>query len=145
MEQEASKISNPLLPSILPDEVVQLTVAGTGQKVRGFWEFIKHCPSYQVDNDLPHQVFDKQDNNGKMHIVMEISETSNQPIDRKVSNVQIQTENGKNILITLQDTKMVEMLDGIVYIHGVNFDIFACPTQAKESREVVEIEEIEEP
>ncbi|MXQ54743.1 hypothetical protein [Shimazuella alba] len=144
MEQETNKRNNPLLPSILPDEVVQLTVAGTGKKVRGFWEFIKHCSSYRLDTDL-NPVFDKQDNREKMHIVMQLTETPARSIseDKTVSKVQIQAQNGQTILFTMLDTKVIEMLDGIVYIQGANFDIFACPTHVRQKdREVVEIEEI---
>ncbi|MCH5584617.1 hypothetical protein MK805_06495 [Shimazuella sp. AN120528] len=144
MKQETGKISNPLLPSILPDEVVQLTVAGTGKKVKGFWEFMNHCPYYQVDSDL-HKVFDTRDHKEKMHIVMQLTETADHAAsqDRTMSKVQIRSQNGQDIMFTLLDAKIIEMLDGIVYIHGANFDIFACPTYTgQKDREVVEIEEI---
>lgn len=133
-------ISNPLLPSILPEEVLQLTVAGKQPKVRDFWKFLKHSPIYQLMTDLQ-TIFDTVEHKDSMHIVLQLTEAKDKLASqsRRISNVQISDRKGQHISFTLLDTCVIEMLDGRVYIHGTNFDIFADP-----AREVVAIEEIDD-
>jgi hypothetical protein len=142
MERASSKITNPLLPSIVPQDVLQLTVAGEQQKVRGFWEYLKSSPAYRLTTDL-HMVFDNLVNKGNMHIVLQLLENVEPRTDKNqaVSMVQIRDQHGQNILFTLLDAQIVEMLDGVIFIHGTNYDIFADPVCRR--RESVEIEEIE--
>jgi hypothetical protein len=145
VEQEQRKISNPSLPSLPSTELFQLTVAGSHKKVKRFWEFIKNTTAYRLSTDL-HMVFDNLDHKGSMHIVMQLEETLSRQTrrNREESKVQMRDHNGKNILFTLLGAQIVEMSDGMIYIHGQNFDIFADPCQdSRDDREGLEATRID--
>ncbi len=47
---------------------------------------------------------------------------------KRVSVIQIETADGKMIEFPLLHTQHIDMLNGMIYIHGKSYDIFADPS-----------------
>jgi hypothetical protein len=130
------------LPSIAKKEtaLLQLIVAGSVNRVKRFWQFLKSVSGYRFAADY-RLLFDHLDHQDEVHVVMQVEETDYLPVllNRKENIVQIESTDGKNINIALLDVLVVEMTNGRVYIHGKSYDIFAHPIYDKQKeREVVE-------
>ncbi len=121
---------NTNLPSLRNTDIFQLVVAGDYTKVMRFWQFLKIAPEYRLLKDF-RMIFDNLDQKGDLHVVIQMEETTLDR-DREVCKVQIRDRQGKEMVFTLLDTQMVEMSDGMIYIRGKNFDIFADPNKREE-------------
>lgn len=123
---------NTLLPSLprwkeKESKFFQVAVAGSLDKVKRFWEFMKFS-GYRLSCNYQ-KLFDHLDQKEDLHVVMQLEETPYflSHFHRKESIIQIQTADGKNIEFPLLNVQNVEMLDGTIYIHGKSYDIFATP------------------
>lgn len=125
---------NTSLPSLAKwkekeSNLFQLIVSGSFDKVKRFWRFLKYFSGYRLPSNYQ-KLFDHLDyQEQELHIVMQLEETPFflSYLHRKESVVHIQTIDGKNIELPLLDVQLVEMLNGMIYIEGKSYDIFADP------------------
>ncbi|MCH5585214.1 hypothetical protein MK805_09560 [Shimazuella sp. AN120528] len=102
---------------------LRLMVEGCREKVRAFvdflnishqWRFYKRTRLSIGGNELRIDYFFDENPYVKPSIST-----------RKVSKLSITSERGKEIGIILLDAEVIEMGNGVTYIRGKNFDIFA--------------------
>ncbi|MCH5584696.1 hypothetical protein MK805_06890 [Shimazuella sp. AN120528] len=129
------------LPSLVTSKssLLQLIVAGSVNRVKRFWRFLKSVSGYRFSTDY-RLLLDHLDQQEEEHVVMQLEETPYLPtiLDRKESIVQIESIEGKRITFALLDPLVVEMSGGMVYIHGKSYDIFANLIDKQRNREVVD-------
>jgi hypothetical protein len=129
---------NTSLPRINEKEsnLFQLIIAGSFNKVKTFWEFLKSFSGYRLSKDYQ-ELFDHSDRRKDLHVIMQLEEAPYllSYLDRKASTVRIQTTDGKMIEFPLLNVQVVEMLNGMTYVQGKSYDIFANPIY-KERNEV---------
>lgn len=134
------KQENTSLPRINEKEsnLLQLIIAGSFNKVKRFWEFLKSFSGYRLTKDYQ-ELFDHSDQGEKLHVIMQVEETPYllSYLDRKESTIRIQTTDGKVIEFPLLNVQVVEMLNEMTYILGKSYDIFANPIY--EERDEVEV------
>jgi hypothetical protein len=124
--------------------IIQLIVAGNFDKVKRFWRFLKTFSGYRLTHDYQ-MLFDQSDQKKDLHVVMQLEETpytlTNFP--PKESTVRMQTKDGKTIAFSLLHTQIVNMQNGVFYIQGKSYDIFANPVLKREvvPCKVVDVEE----
>jgi hypothetical protein len=141
---------NTLLPSLprgkeKESNYFQVAVAGSLDKVKRFWEFVKFS-GYRLSCNYQ-KLFDHLDHKEDLHVVMQLEETPYflSRFHRKESIIQIQTIDGKNIKFPLLDSQIVDMLNGMIYIQGKSYDIFANPIHDRRSEiEVVNCTVVDE-
>ncbi|MCH5584080.1 hypothetical protein MK805_03755 [Shimazuella sp. AN120528] len=102
---------------------LKLIVEGCRDKVREFVDFLKISPHWRLYSGSKLSLgkeemridyyFDKQPQN-KLSLT-----------DKPISKLTLQSSDGKRIEITLLGAQIVEMCEGITYIHGTNYDIYA--------------------
>ncbi len=122
--------------------LLQLIVAGNFDRVKRFWAFIKSFSGYRLVKDY-RKLFEQSTHKEEVHMVMQMEETPYflAQLRKRVSVIQMQTADGKLIEFPLLHTQIIEMLNGMVYIQGKSYDIFADPN---DQREVVSCTVVEE-
>mgnify|MGYP006951170956 CR=1 FL=1 len=126
---------NTLLPSLprckkKESNFFQVIVAGILGKVKRFWEYLKFFSGYRLSRNYQ-ELFDHFHQNEVVHVVMQLEEMPTS-LHRKESIIQIQTKDGKSITISLLYAQAINMLNGMVYIQGKSYDIFADPNKDSE-------------
>jgi len=105
---------------------LRLMVEGCREKVNEFIESMKTIPQWRFfrgssmsvgDNELRIDCFldEKADRRMKPTLT-----------DRQISKVSITIETGETMEITLLDAEVVQMGNGITYVHGKNYDPFSA-------------------
>jgi hypothetical protein len=146
MRKNQVNTSLPSLPKWKEREAntFQLIVAGSFDKVKRFWGFLKTFSGYRLPHDYQ-MLFDQSDQEKDLHVVMQIEETpyTLANFEPKESTVRIQTKDGKQIAFSLLHTQIVNMQNGVFYIQGKSYDIFANPVLKREvvPCKVVDVEE----
>jgi hypothetical protein len=102
---------------------LKLIVEGCKDKVRDFVDFLKISPHWRLYSGSKLSLgkeemridyyFDKRLQNN-------LSLT-----DKPISKLTLHSKDGKKIEITLLDAQVVEIEEGITYIYGKNYDVYA--------------------
>lgn len=101
---------------------LRLMVEGCRDKVRSFVEFLKISQQWRFYNQSRLSIGGDElridyffDENPYMKPTI---------TSRQVSKLSITSENGEEIEFTLLDAEVVEMGNGVIYVHGKNYDIY---------------------
>lgn len=102
---------------------LKLIVEGCKEKVRDFVNFLKISPHWRLYSGSKLSLgeeemridyyFDKKQQN---HLSL---------TDKPISKLTFHSKDGKKIEIVLLDAQVVEMGEGITYVYGKNYDVFA--------------------
>jgi hypothetical protein len=104
---------------------LRLVVEECREKVKEFVDSLKMIPQWRFYSESKVSIGNEQridyfcDEKPYMKMKPSIS-------SRSVSKLTITSENGGELDIVLLDAQVVEMGNGITYVHGLNYDVFSC-------------------
>jgi hypothetical protein len=98
--------------------MLQLSVTGNAHEIHQFMNHFKLQPHYKIQPNSERYI-NQDDEQVQVQATFQF-----RPKERKSMLVQIITSSGSKIEFTLLDGKIIEMENGVTYIHGKYYDIF---------------------
>jgi hypothetical protein len=98
--------------------MLQISVTGNAHEIQRFMNHFKLQPHYKILPDSERYI------NLEDEKIQVLAAFQFRPKERKSMLVQITTSSGSKVEFTLLDGKIIEMENGVTYVHGKYYDIF---------------------